>query len=86
VLPCSHDEATDGDEDAGGGEVEVHACAAPFGVASDLAEVVAPGVRALDHPPPAVLDGSLDTLGRDVRGEFVRVDDVVGDGVVVAGV
>jgi len=42
--------------DGGQGEVGIDTCLAAFRAAAQLAEVVEPGVRALDHPPFTDLD------------------------------
>src|SRR4051794_27746826 len=55
-VPGGPAEGTDGDDGGGQGEVGIDACAAALGAATELAEVVEPGVGPLDHPSPADLD------------------------------
>ena len=55
-MPGGPTEATEGDDDGGQGEVGIDTCLAAFRAAAQLAEVVEPGVRALDHPPFTDLD------------------------------
>jgi hypothetical protein len=64
--------------DQGGGQVEVgiDVGASPFGAAAELAEVVEPGVRALDNPPLAHLD----------RRRFPAVSDLAEQPALVEGV
>lgn len=80
------DEATQGDQIGGEGEVEINDLAVAVGDAAEFAVVVHPGMQAFHGPTLAGLNGGCGALAGDDAGEAMSGEDRSTGGAIVAGV